>query len=410
MYIEQLNLNLNTMEELNEILVFIYFLLCGIILSYFMSNILSSGILSFILIPIFKFSFKTKFKKLISEVSEHKKIIGTIILTTFVIFILPFVLYDSLAAQLIFIIFSIFIFVIIIQLCKSAINITVALRYFRSTSISLLILLVGYLGAKLMIMQFNDDNWWFTEKTHIPISIGDWGDFATCLATIFALISISFAYRAFRSQVKAARRTSFDATFTQIFAQHKALHDKAANHKVYIGIWDRIICNIFNVSHNVFALCKEEYEKSNESVYMFWKKFNYDIGNEASIDLKNYFKYIYHEVNIVVSQSDDVLNGYTKQNYIQLIQAQMSYDELLCYLINQVEHFNYWRDNQERNREIYERAEIHAKNLHKYGFFQELCKSRSGHTDLVRKLIGTDANGRINDNDFIDESWFFHDS
>lgn len=288
----------------------------------------------------------------------------------------------------------------------------------------IMLILIMLLIIQIMSSIFNNGQWGFRETTCLSTDMGDWGDFATCLTTVFTLVSIFYAYRAFRtmeksfmiandtlkSQTLAAKRASFDATFTQIFAQHKALHDKAANHKVYIGILDRIICNIFNVSHNVFALCKEEYEKSNESVYMFWKKFNYDIGNEASIDLKNYFKYIYHEVNIVVSQSDDVLNGYTKQNYIQLIQAQMSYDELLCYLINQVEHFNYWRDNQERNREIYERAEIHAKNLHKYGFFQELCKSRSGHTDLVRKLIGTDANGRINDNDFIDESWFFHDS
>lgn len=268
------------------------------------------------------------------------------------------------------------------------------------------------IGGDLMLIAFNDNRWWFTENTRISKKIGDWGDFATCLAAFFALISILLAYKAFISQVNASKRTSFDATFTQIFAQHKVLYDKALQHKIGNSItWVVIYGYIDNINNQkgVFALCRERYINSKkQDIEEFWSDFNTAIGQHVSADFKNYFKYIYHEVSIVMQEES--IDNEMKKRYIGIIQSQMNYDELLCYLINQVEYFNYWKNNQEKNREIYKRAETHARNLRDNRFFEELCKSRSVYTDLVRRIIGTDANGRINDNDFIDESWFFHDS
>lgn len=310
------------------------------------------------------------------------------------------------------------------------------------TVLLLAVLIFVFIFISLMIKTFNGGEWKFSYSTLISKKIGDWGDFATCLGAIFALISILLAYRAFMSQVNASKRTSFDATFTQIFAQHHVLHDKVLKHDIaFISRYD-LSYVVNDINNNIFAICRNEFMKyrpvfdtildsefwncleratqrrisdnvrttiiNRINIRQFWRCFNRIIGNEASIDFKNYFKYIYHEINIVVSQPDEVLNDNAKRNYIQLIQAQMNYDELLCYLINQVEYFNYWRDNQNRNREIYRRAEEHVRNLHDYGFFLELCKNRSEqHANLVRRIIGTDGNGCIN-NDFIDESWFPH--
>lgn len=251
-------------------------------------------------------------------------------------------------------------------------------------------------GVLLMSQAFNGCAPHFTSNTYISQDMGDWGDFATCLTAIFALISIFYAYRAFRkqakslkqaekalkSQINAAKRTSFDATFTQIFAQHKALHDKAANHKVYIGIWNRIVCN---KSHNVFTLCREKYAGSNKLVRSFWENFNDVIGNEVSIDFRNYFKYIYHEINIVVSQPDEVLDKDAKRRYIQLIQAQMNYDELFCYFVNQVEYIIYWRSISFGS--IPDNVATHADNLRCYNFFFELCRSRLDHVSLLRDIM-----------------------
>ena len=258
-----------------------------------------------------------------------------------------------------------------------------------------------------MVHKFNGDSWWINED-NISDDLNKWGDFATFFGGIFALISIYLAYRAFMSQVNASKRTSFDATFTQIFSQHHILHEKVIQYHFISYLWHGRLYRVGTGGKNIFTLCKEEYERSDELVQDFWERFNRIIGSEASIDFKNYFKYIYHEINIVISQPDEVLNDNAKRNYIQLIQAQMNYDELLCYLINQVEYFNYWRNNRNRNIVIYRRAEEHVRNLHDYGFFRELCKNRSErHANLVRRIIGTNGNGCIN-NDFIDESWFPH--
>lgn len=286
------------------------------------------------------------------------------------------------------------------------------------TAIISLILIEG----DLMLIAFNDNRWWFTENTRISKNIGDWGDFATCLAAFFALISILLAYKAFISQVNASKRTSFDATFTQIFAQHKALHDKVVRHdvirKISIGSTD-----LFTICRMVFERVYIDDNNNGISIGDFYDRFNSCISpyidlhtnieerdsvSCIAVDFKNYFKYIYHEVNIVVSQSDDVLNDNAKEYYIQLIQAQMNYDELLCYFINQVEYLDHLSRDRSRNVRAYNNAIAYATNLRNYGFFRELCKSRSGHADLVRRILGTDRNGRINNNSFVEDSWFFH--
>lgn len=270
-----------------------------------------------------------------------------------------------------------------------------------------LIFLMVLFAFIIMINTFNNGKLFIGTHTEIPVDISKWGDFATFFGGIFALISIYLAYRAFISQANSSKRSSFDATFTQIFAQHKALHDKAANHKIYIGIWNKITRNIFNESHNVFTLCKNEYNRSHESVQDFWRRFNRIIGLKASVDFRNYFKYIYHEVNIVVSQPDEVLDEDAKRNYIQLIQAQMNYDELFCYLVNQVEYLHRFEGDR-RDSEMGRSAYEHARNLLRYGFFRELCNGGLEYANLVRRIIGTDRNGRINDNNFIDDDWFLH--
>lgn len=260
------------------------------------------------------------------------------------------------------------------------------LQNLRFIFILSLTILVGYIVARLMVHKFNNDSWWINEN-NISDSIDKWGDFATFFGGIFALISIFLAYKAFLSQANASKRTSFDTTFTQIFAQHHILHAKVVQHTIGRRLRYSGTTPTCSSSNTIFSVCMYEYIASGIcGIGNFWEDFNDDIGNEASIDFKNYFKYIYHEINIVVSQPDEVLNDNAKRNYIQLIQAQMNYDELFCYFINQVEYLYYWRTHSTINEATYNEAITHAENLLEYGFFYELCKSRSGHVNLVRDI------------------------
>lgn len=231
-----------------------------------------------------------------------------------------------------------------------------------------IILTISILGIYTMIEVFNDGKLYIHENTRFSTDIGDWGDFATCLAALFALISIYLAYRAFMGQVNASRRASFDATFTQIFAQHNTLRKRVTS-------YNSITKNIFifitqntQYSKDVFAMFREYYTNNkNKNVLAIWIFFNKHVIKEnVSIDFNNYFKYIYHEVTIVTEQKEEVLDEKTKKKYIALIQAQMNNDELFCYLINQIYHYH--KNNTE------DEVKDYAKILKEYDFFKEICK------------------------------------
>lgn len=198
-------------------------------------------------------------------------------------------------------------------------------------------------------------------------------DISTCHATwvgsIVALFAACQAFKAFTGQVNASRRASFDATFTQIFAQHNTLRARVISHN-----------NSFWCKKNVFTRCKEEFaQKGNQTVLEFWKHFNEKvIKNEVSVDFKNFFKYIYHEVTTVTDQEKKVLDNYTKKKYIQLIQAQMNNDELFCYLINQIAHYDEHATN--------EKVKEYADKLKKYDFFKELCESKNYYRGLIYRM------------------------
>lgn len=283
----------------------------------------------------------------------------------------------------------------------------------------------------IMSCVFNNNEWGFQKSTCLSTDMSDWGDFATCLTTIFTLVSIFYAYRAFRItdktlglQILASRRASFDATFTQIFAQHKILYDKAMQHNdsiLFVSDYDKK-CVKGNVKNNIFSICKNEYMKSLFAKYMymkccipinniaksyikydiskFWESFNKRIGLSVSVDFKNYLKYIHNEVEYVASQPDDVLNDDAKQRYIQLIQAQMNNDELLCYLINKVEFMYRHKSNLEED------TKTHAEHLKKFKFFIELCRGKSGHVDFVKMILNDEE---LNVSAFIDKQWILND-
>lgn len=275
------------------------------------------------------------------------------------------------------------------------------------TILLLATLIFVFIFISLMIKTFNGGEWKFSYSTLISKKIGEWGDFATCLGAIFALTSTLLAYRAFISQVNAAKRTSFDTTFTQIFAQHHILHEKVVQHSIITSSRYSGSGIVISRSNTIFSVCRNEYTESRLfGVGDFWENFNDDIGNEASIDFRNYFKYIYHEINIVVSQPDEVLDDDAKRRYIQLIQAQMNYDELFCYLINQIEYLGRFERNYIGSSEMARLADEHVRNLLRYRFFYELCKSYPIN-NLVKRVFDCVSFQVVPCNRLVRSDWFF---
>lgn len=222
--------------------------------------------------------------------------------------------------------------------------------------------------------------------TLISTKMGDWGGFATCLTSIFALMSVYLAFRALRSQTIAARRASFDATFTQIFAQHNILHRKVTQHNILckkITLLNIVIarCRAKNTS-NLFTMCREAFKneylikESKISISDFRKKYNSSIGLSSSADFKNYFKYIHREVSFVMYNSKDILEPKDQKRYVKLIEGQMNNDELFCYFINQLEFWISHKNEEEVNK--------YANYLKDNEFFKEICLTEY-YQSLIKK-------------------------
>ena len=84
----------------------------------------------------------------------------------------------------------------------------------------------------------------------------------------------------------------------------------------------------------------------------------------------------------------------------------MNNDELFCYLINQIAHYN--KANKNSSREECRRVEDFAETLKKYDFFREICqyindeeKNKEGIYLFVKELH--DNNNTTNIDKFINK-------
>lgn len=211
---------------------------------------------------------------------------------------------------------------------------------------------------------------WFREVEFpfgtFSTDMGDWGDFATCMTGVFAFISVLLAFEAFKGQVLALKRNSFDTLFSQLFAHHIKLYEKIQDAHV-------------SEKDNIFLYYCREIKESiidENGLNALWRSYiDINKGDKVKYEnLKNYFKYIYHEINIIREyEKEGILTRAMAKKYVLLIQAQMNNYELLCYLLNQLEYYYFGKKgkvNQERQEKYY-------KYLKRNDFFKDLNDSRS---------------------------------
>lgn len=245
----------------------------------------------------------------------------------------------------------------------------------------------------LLAHTFNQDELLISTDTLISTQMEDWGGFATCVTAIFALVSVFLAFKAFSSQTLAAKRASFDATFTQIFAQHSILYKK-------VQCPSMVHCHFagfrryfqFRIYYNAGPVTNQQ----------IWEEYNRRLqigcGEECSSNFKNYFKYIYKEVTYIRDNSDGLLNDADQRQYVGLIEGQMNNDELFCYLVNLLEYYEKNTDNQ--------KLISYFEYLKQNAFFKEICKT-DGYKDDVKKafdLLNESCRNRVR-NSLIEETW-----
>lgn len=231
------------------------------------------------------------------------------------------------------------------------------------------------------------------------------GDLPTWLTAMVAIFSVIYAKKAFYKQSeaivlqeKAARRVSFDTTFTQIFAQHSILYkkvqDSLTGHCCFAGFRTHFQTQVSLANIKGTKTTNKE----------IWEKYNKYLerrsGKERGSNFKNYFKYIYIEVNYIEEEAKEAdLDESIQKRYVRLIEGQMNNDELFCYLVNLLEYYEKNTDNQ--------KLISYFEYLKQNAFFKEICKT-DGYKDDVRNafnLLNKSCQNRVRDS-LIKKEWF----
>lgn len=190
-------------------------------------------------------------------------------------------------------------------------------------------------------------------------NIKDWESYATCIATLVSLIALYWVYKTYNSQIKASSRMSFDQLFTQLLANHHVIYQRVDN-QVFQKMKNRII--------ELAEIDKESIKKEYEA--FLGESHNY------SASVRNYFKYVYYEISTVEKA---YIDDNVKYDCVKLIQSQMNHDELVCYLINQIQHTS----NKKHDK--------HLQDLKNRIFFEDIIeysnKSKDNEGQAIQTLL-----------------------
>ena len=168
---------------------------------------------------------------------------------------------------------------------------------------------------------------------------------ATAAVALFALVQ----------SYKTRKNSTFNALFSQLIANHKGTTCKKQCTEFYKYFYDRI--------DDVKTIC---------DLVDLWAEFQKGLGIEKSVRFSHTFKYVYHEVTTV--HKEGTISPSAKRHYIGIIQSLMNKDELFCYLINLLQHFEIYPDDENDYRE----------QLKQYRFFDDLLRDKD---DRYREVM-----------------------
>lgn len=250
----------------------------------------------------------------------------------------------------------------------------------------------------LFVSIFNNNNPFWIENRKLTTEWEEWGGFATCFATLFTLITVFWMYKAFQIQANTADRSSFDAAFMQIFAQHDILYKKV---------------NCSGQEHCHFAEFRTFFKyitqkTSSYDISCIWEIYNrfmeISYGEKYPSNFRNYFKYIHREITFIQNNFKDSWGRESRKSYVRLIEGQMNNDELFCYFVNQLEYCaRHW-----------DKKKIELINyltfLQDNDFFKEICEEKSsGYSKDVKNVLNLFQNQNQNINIqkyIIKQEWF----
>lgn len=154
---------------------------------------------------------------------------------------------------------------------------------------------------------------------------------ATFTAAIFA--GLAFLYSKFISRFQAE-----NAVFTQMYSQQNVVVNNCDYNESTVVLSRR---RRIKLSGNAYALfrkfiVRKKYKFDNDLRDMsdIWTDFSNHLICRRSATLSPAFKYLHDEIKWVSESEAKLLGQEKKKSYISLVQSQLNYDQLLCYMFN----------------------------------------------------------------------------
>lgn len=200
--------------------------------------------------------------------------------------------------------------------------------------------------------------------------LGDWSDYSACITALFAYVSLIFIYITYKNQVIANKsqivanenqasvnnKLQFDSTFFNMLqTQREILSSLGKKHFKYRET------NISG-SYSVDYSGELKYDKALE---MLKRRYQPSPHVDISSDM-HYFRHLYHIIKLV---HNSTFNETQQREYIDIIQAQMSNEELFVMFYNVVFYGNkeylLWLDdygffeNIRPNGTLFDKLKVH---------------------------------------------------
>lgn len=197
-------------------------------------------------------------------------------------------------------------------------------------------------------------------------------DYLNVLGTLILALMAAFA---FRESLKMRERSSFNSIFTQLLSNHVAIFKDVAESNP-ISSSTKIKTNVFANFYDYYIRIRTR-PMDADGLKDLWKKYC-DKEIPDGIKFSHAFKYVFHEVKTVYDEYPD--DDPMREHYIKIIQANMSQDELFCYLINLLQHYlNSEGDEKKETKEYLEK-------LKKSKFFEDLTRVGGKYRPVICEL------------------------
>lgn len=192
------------------------------------------------------------------------------------------------------------------------------------------------------------------KDSEISRSITDWGNYSMCIGALFTFVSLIFIYRTYINQKAMTYKTQFDSSFFNLLGIQRNIHDKCTI-KAFVDI------------KNKMSNTPIKSEPYSELIRI------YDIAtkNRKNRDIMYYFRHLYHLI-MFVHRSDMPVDD--KKVYINILQAQMSDEELASMVFNVIHY-------ESHHQKPFKYIEI----LDLYNFFENLRSFNSIWDKLIKE-------------------------